>query len=249
MDIGYITNDGKVRKENQDRCLVLRRKVETEEVFLCMVADGMGGTGNGSFASEALSNRIQGWWKVILPELLKKQAVHAYVSQSLNQFLLQCNEEIYFQAKLLRISTGTTLSLLFAYQNQAVLKHIGDSRIYLERDGEWMQLTCDHTWEQQELAQGRNPLNDIAFQKKKGALTNALGIRRVCQIDTQMMQMVFQDRYLICSDGFYHYINPACDIKESNQKAQVILDYLTKQIQKTPASDNFTAILIQDTEN
>lgn len=249
MEIGFITNIGKVRAENQDRFLILKKIVETEEMLLCMVADGMGGTGNGGFASQTIKEQIQNWWKRTLPELLKKPEIHAYVSRSLNQNILQWNHMIYQQSKKLSISTGTTLSLLFAYQNQAVLKQIGDSRIYLERNGEWIQLTKDQTWEQQEIAKGKNPLLDKDFYKKKGALTNALGTAKSCQIVTQMMQMVYQDRYLLCSDGFYRYIDPEVDLKESDQKAQTVLEYMAEKIQNTSASDNFTAILINYTKS
>ncbi len=138
MEIGYITDIGKVRTENQDRCLILKRKVGTEDMLLCMVADGMGGTGNGGFASQTVTEQMQNWWNRKLPELLEKPEIHAYISQSLNQNILQWNHMIYQQSKRCFISTGTTLSLLFAYQNQAVLKQIGDSRIYLERDKEWI---------------------------------------------------------------------------------------------------------------
>ena len=244
MEIGYITDIGKVRTENQDRCLILKRKVGTEDMLLCMVADGMGGTGNGGFASQTVTEQMQNWWNRKLPELLEKPEIHAYISQSLNQNILQWNHMIYQQSKRCFISTGTTLSLLFAYQNQAVLKQIGDSRIYLERDKEWIQLTTDQTWEQQEIAKGKNPLLDKDFNKKKGALTNALGTAKSCRIATQMMQMAYQDRYLICSDGFYRYIHPETDLKDSEQTAQSILEDMAEKIQTTPANDNYTAILI-----
>lgn len=179
-----------------------------------------------------------------MPELLQQKAAHAYVSQSLDKLIVECNKEIDRQAKLNQISTGTTLSLLFAYKNQAVMKHIGDSRIYLERNAEWSQVTRDHTWEQQEISQGRDPKKDPAYNKKRGALVNALGAGITCYIDTQMMQMACGDRYLLCSDGFYHYVEPETDIKTVGESAQQIMEHMAEKIRKTPATDNFTAVLI-----
>lgn len=242
MDIGYITDYGNVRTENQDRLLVLEKREDFGEVTLCVVADGMGGTMDGSFASDLTVRRIQTWWQEELPEFLSQQAVHGYVSQSLDILIYECNQEILRKSVERRVSTGTTLSLLFACREQALLKHIGDSRIYLERNGEWTQITRDHTWEQQELDLGVDPKADADYMRKKGALTNALGARENCWVDTQVLQMAQGDRYLLCSDGFYWYIDPEQQMQERG-RAQLLLEEKAEQIRRTPAVDNFTAVL------
>lgn len=242
MDIGYITDFGKVRTENQDRYLVLEKRESSGDTVLCVVADGMGGMGDGSLASELIVRRLQIWWQEELPELLAQQAVHGYVSQSLDVLIQESNREIRYQASLLGISTGTTLSLLFACRGQAIVKHVGDSRVYLERNGEWLQITKDHTWAQQQLDQGLDPRADANYERKKEALVNALGACESCSVDTLALQMSNSDRYLLCSDGFYRYIDPQQQL-QARGRAQKILDEKAKEIRKTPAIDNFTAIL------
>lgn len=248
MNIECITDCGKVRRENQDRCLVLERSFGSEPAVLCVVADGMGGTGDGGLASDYVVRRLQRWWEQELPALLERQPVYAYVSRSLDELLTGCSREILRQSRQLQVSTGTTCSLFFSCGKQALIKHIGDSRIYLKRDGEWMQLTRDHTWEQQEISAGRDPKEDAHYARKKGALVNAMGAADTCSIDTQMLQLAEGDCYLLCSDGFYRYIPLSDGMCDMTGAAQEILERMADVIRTTPAADNFTAILAINNE-
>ncbi len=243
MNIGLITDCGKVRRENQDRCLALERTFGSESVVLCVVADGMGGTGDGGMASDYVVRRLQGWWEQELPGLLERQPMYAYLSQSLDELLDRCSREIFRHSRQVRISTGTTCSLLFACRGQALIKHVGDSRIYLKRDGEWLLLTRDHTWEQQELSEGRDPRADADYARKKGALVNAMGAVETCGIDTQMLQLAAGDCFLVCSDGFYRYLSLTEDMCQVGEEAQQVLEGMAEAIRTTPAADNFTAVL------
>lgn len=118
MNIGCITDCGKVRRENQDRCLVLERSFGSEPAVLCVVADGMGGTGDGGLASDYVVRRLQRWWEQELPALLERQPVYAYVSRSLDELLTGCSREILRQSRQLQVSTGTTCSLFFPAESR-----------------------------------------------------------------------------------------------------------------------------------
>jgi len=244
MDIGCITDIGNVRIENQDRFLVLLKTVPEGDALLCAVADGMGGTGSGSVASNIMISRLQDWCETQMPELLRDEQVYVWVSNDLDRLIEECNQIINEQARQMQISTGTTLSLLFAFQGRIIMKHIGDSRIYLNREEEWMQLTTDHTWEQLEWENGRDPHMDPDYAKKKNALINALGTGDGCVIDTQMLQMERQDQYLLCSDGFYRYLNPEEELPDCKEDAQAYLNKMAEIIRLTEARDNFTAVLV-----
>lgn len=244
MDIGYITDIGNVRTENQDRLSVFMKKRMDGDVVMCAVADGMGGTGDGSIASETTVQHLQRWWGEEMPSLLAQQHVYAVASDALDELLRNCNEVINEYAGQRQISTGTTLSLLFAFRGQMVIKHVGDTRIYLARGHEWIQLTRDHTWEQQEYQRGNDPHEDKDYEKKKNALINALGAGQECTIDTQMMQMSPDDKYLICSDGFYRYFDLFGGMLLEDGRAQLMLEKAAGEIRHTRAVDNFTAVLL-----
>ncbi len=242
MKIGYITGYGNVRTENQDRFLALLRWKDGVMLSLCAVADGMGGTQDGGLASELTVNRLKSWWEEELPQLLTGDAVQGMVSQSLDLVIQECHRIVWSRACERGVSSGTTLSLLFFYGGQILVKHIGDSRIYYERNGQWAQLTQDHTWEQQELERGADPTMDPGYLRKKGALVNALGACESCRIDTRILQMAEGDRYLVCSDGFYRYLDPGSRMREDGDP-QKLLEEKEREILLTPATDNYTAIL------
>lgn len=243
MKIGYISGVGNVRIENQDRFLVLQQKDKMGELaFLCMVADGMGGTGKGSFASNFVQEKLKNWWSKVLPLLLLQENVYEYVSQSLNHLFTFCNKEIVKQAKECGISTGTTISLVFGYRDKVIIKHIGDTRIYLYREQTWIQLTKDHSWQQKELENGKNPKEDKEYDRKKNALTNALGVKEDFHTDNKMLQLKAEDVYLLCSDGFYEYINPYTKLQEVNEPQQILF-VKEKELLQMSAKDNYTAVL------
>ena len=247
MDIGCITDKGNVRKENQDRFLALCRRESGNEVALCAVADGMGGTEKGSLASDYVTEQLYAWWQTELPCILRQKEVFVSISVSLENLLLSSNEQINTKARKEKVSTGTTLSLLCAYKGWIVVKHVGDSRIYMKRQGMWSQLTRDHTWDQCELEQGRNPEADHEYAGKRGKLINAMGVGSNCRIDTQMVQMTVGDRYLLCTDGIYRYVDPLYDmegLEVCSDVPQALLDQLGERIRRTAATDNFTAVLI-----
>lgn len=246
MDIGHITDIGNVRKENQDRFLALYRQEDGKEAFLCAVADGMGGTERGSLASEHVIGRLREWWMREFPCRLKERDVFVSLSADLDRLLQSCGSQIYRLAGTEHISTGTTLSLLCAYGGWGIVKHIGDSRIYMKRGRKWSQLTRDHTWEQYEMDRGRRPEEDAGYQRNRGKLVNAMGVGDSCYIETKIVQMAPEDRYLLCSDGIYRYLDPLYDMEELErdcQDAQTLLDRISARILRTDAMDNFTAVL------
>lgn len=99
MDIGYITDRGNVRKENQDRFLALCRRESGNEIVLCAVADGMGGTEKGSLASDYVTEQLYAWWQTELPCILRQKEVFVSISAGLENLLLSSNEQINTKAR------------------------------------------------------------------------------------------------------------------------------------------------------
>lgn len=245
MDIGYITEIGNVRKENQDRFVVLQKEEKGRTATLCAVADGMGGTEKGSLASEYVTEQLYRWGQKEMAGLLKGQEVLGGLSAGLENLLLHCHEEINAEAGRKNISTGTTLSLLCAYEGWILVKHAGDSRIYMRRQGQWSQLTRDHTWEQFEITQGRSPQADSDYRRKRGKLVNAIGAGGGCWLDTQIVQTAQGDRYFLCTDGVYRYMDPLTELDgQDSGGAQALAEAVALRIRKTAAADNFTAVYV-----
>jgi protein phosphatase len=96
---------------------------------------------------------------------------------------------------------GTTLTALLWANGQAALCHIGDSRAYLLRDGQFYQITHDHTLVQSLVDEGRITEDDVATHPQRSLLLRALDGRTLADPDLSTHETTVGDRYLLCSDG------------------------------------------------
>ncbi|WP_046732041.1 protein phosphatase 2C domain-containing protein [Streptomyces humi] len=97
--------------------------------------------------------------------------------------------------------TGTTLTAMLWTGSQLALVHIGDSRVYLLRDGELFQITHDHTMVQSMVDEGRLSPEEAASHPQRSLLVRALGHGADTTPDMRLHDARRDDRYLLCSDG------------------------------------------------
>ncbi|MBC9716615.1 MerR family transcriptional regulator [Streptomyces sp. TRM66268-LWL] len=97
--------------------------------------------------------------------------------------------------------TGTTLTAMLWTGSQLGLVHIGDSRVYLLRDGDLRQITHDHTLVQSMVDEGRLTLEEAASHPQRSLLVRALGQGADTTPDMRLHDALPGDRYLLCSDG------------------------------------------------
>jgi protein phosphatase len=96
---------------------------------------------------------------------------------------------------------GTTLTALLWSEGYAALCHIGDSRAYLLRDGQFVQITHDHTLVQSLVDEGKITEDDVATHPHRSLLLRALDGRTIAEPDLVPLETYPGDRYLLCSDG------------------------------------------------
>ncbi|MEV5198750.1 MerR family transcriptional regulator [Streptomyces sp. NPDC053720] len=96
---------------------------------------------------------------------------------------------------------GTTLTAMLWTGSQLALVHIGDSRVYLLRDGELFQITQDHTMVQSMVDEGRLSPEEAASHPQRSLLIRALGQGADGTPDVRLHDARQEDRYLLCSDG------------------------------------------------
>jgi serine/threonine protein phosphatase PrpC len=172
------------RERNEDFCgMATPEGVELENKGLvAAVADGIGGHKGGREAAEytvrgLLSDYYATSVTWSIPHALEK------VIFSLNRWILA---EAGRQPEL--AGMATTLTVLVLRGRRYVCAHVGDSRLYLLRDGGLTQLTVDHVWEHPEL---------------KNVLSRAVGLDRHFQIDFVDGELKQGDCFLLCSDGVW----------------------------------------------
>jgi PPM family protein phosphatase len=96
---------------------------------------------------------------------------------------------------------GTTLTALLWSEGHGALCHIGDSRAYLLRDGQFIQITRDHTLVQSLVDEGMIAEGDVATHPYRSLLLRALDGRTIAETDLTLLETYPGDRYLLCSDG------------------------------------------------
>nr|WSW67805.1 protein phosphatase 2C domain-containing protein [Streptomyces sp. NBC_00995] len=109
---------------------------------------------------------------------------------------------------------GTTLTAMLWTGSQLALVHIGDSRVYLLRDGELFQITHDHTLVQSMVDEGRLTPEEAVSHPQRALLVRALGRGADTTHDMRLHDARQGDRYLLCSDGLSSVV-PAGEIRQA----------------------------------
>ena len=228
-----VSHVGKIRSNNQDSGYTGRH--------LFVVADGMGGHAGGDVASAIATKRIaeadEEYHAAIDAELALQSAMIAA-----NSLLA---ETVFEHSEL--TGMGTTVSGLVRVGDQVVIGHIGDSRIYLHRDGELRQVTADHTFVQRLVDSGRITPEEAAVHPRRSVLMRVLGdVDAAPEIDTQVLDTRPGDRWLLCSDGLSSYVaeDKIAAILAGVGTAQGAADRLVKESLDHGAPDNVTVVIL-----
>jgi serine/threonine protein phosphatase PrpC len=161
---------------------------------LLAVADGMGGHAAGEVASAATITTIAS---------LDADHPGADLIDALADAVAAANmrlQEIIISDPAVE-GMGTTLTALLWSDGQAALCHIGDSRAYLLRGGQFYQITHDHTLVQSLVDEGKITEDDVATHPHRSLLLRALDGRTIADPDLSAHETMAGDRYLLCSDG------------------------------------------------
>lgn len=176
---------GLLRQNNQDSVYAGPR--------LLAVADGMGGMAGGEVASNIV---------VAALAPLDEDAPSGDLVDALRQSIGSANEELRgaVEDNPALEGMGTTLTAMLFSSAKIALAHVGDSRAYLLRDGELIQITKDDTYVQMLVDEGRISADEASTHPQRSLLTRALDGRDV-EPDFSVRESKPGDRFLLCSDG------------------------------------------------
>jgi serine/threonine protein phosphatase PrpC len=227
-----VSHVGKVRTNNQDSGYA--------GSHLFIVADGMGGHAGGDVASAIATKRLAEA-DTAYPAAEDAEAALQSAMIAANSLLA---ETVFEHSEL--TGMGTTVSALARVGDQIVIAHIGDSRIYLFRDGELKQVTADHTFVQRLVDSGRITPDEAAVHPRRSVLMRVLGdVDAAPEIDTQILDTRPGDRWLLCSDGLSSYVadDKVATILGTVRTTQGAADRLVKESLDHGAPDNVTVII------
>jgi protein phosphatase len=161
---------------------------------LLAVADGMGGHAAGEVASAATITTIAS---------LDNDHPGPDLAGALADAVVSANVRLQelIVADPATEGMGTTLTAILWSDGHAAVCHIGDSRGYLLRNGQFYQITHDHTLVQSLVDEGKITEDDVATHPHRSLLLRALDGRNVAEPDLSVHETLPGDRYLLCSDG------------------------------------------------
>lgn len=247
MIVEAVCEQGSLKKINQDGILAKVGEDPGGEFGLFVVADGMGGLSSGEVASFMVIEGLHLWWLEVLPKLLPTSEINE-IKKSLIQYVDEINQRIIDFGLQRGKKLGTTLSMLFIYHHQYYIYHIGDSRIYGFPRGGLKQLTKDHGWVAEALAEGLLTREEACNHPRSNALTQCMGVNHQLNPFQTTGFLKGNEGFLICSDGFYRYISEEIIEKNLNgnqHNFSSALGTLVDLIYREGARDNLSAIVIK----
>ncbi|MBQ3484031.1 MAG: Stp1/IreP family PP2C-type Ser/Thr phosphatase [Clostridia bacterium] len=229
-----LTHVGKVRLSNQD---VL---VESGELRLYGVADGMGGHNGGETASAGARDGVIQALKDRKPSL---EALRSAVEEA-NLALFRQQEEDKSLAGM-----GTTLSLIWLSDQFVYMGHVGDSRIYLLRDGEMQQMTDDHSLVGELVRAGFLTPEQAENHPNKNVITRAVGTEEGIEVDLAVEERRAGDTWMICSDGLHGMVPD--EMLEKLLKAhgpEKAAELMMEAALENGGRDNISVVVLHDGE-
>jgi len=209
MELSFwaATDVGKKREHNEDNFLV------DKKLSLFVVADGMGGHASGEVASNVavheFRNAVESGREVIERYAKGDAEVRPQEVLTLLEHAVQAAGNAVYQkgvAEPEKRGMGTTTSALLIAGDRGFIAHVGDSRIYMIRQGQVVQLTEDHSLLNELVRRGKitkEGFEDSPYAQFKNAVTRAVGVYETVQPDTIDFDVLPGDRFLLCSDGLH----------------------------------------------
>ncbi len=237
FDISYINERGG-RVVNEDSILV----EDMEEKIFISIADGLGAHGGGDLAS-----------KVAIDVARKEYARIKKIDQKNIYRIFEVINEAIVAQQTEELKMKTTLSCVLCRNKYIYSAHLGDTRVYFFKDNRLRFMTKDHSVAYEEITKNHGSLEDIRKDPKRHILKAALGVGKIRQPDIFKQKIKNDAAVLICSDGFWEYVN-------ENEMIETLTDTITARewlgammkyhSEKADMfNDNYSAICLRITKN
>lgn len=225
------TDVGRVRLGNEDAFLA------NGEIFA--VCDGLGGHEAGEVASQKAVD--------ILAEGPLESTREGLVS-----LIEKANRSIFEQAlsEPERRGMGTTVTALAKTKAGGgytlALANVGDSRCYRLREGEFAQLTTDHSLVQELVSRGHLTEEQARTHPQRSVITRALGLDMSVEVDSWSLELQEGDRFILCSDGLSGEVadSQIASLARRFSDPEELTRLLIAQANKNRGADNITVVVV-----
>lgn len=249
--VGYHTDNGIRKKENQDSLLIKTARSPYGRIGLFAVCDGMGGLSAGELASSTVIRGFGEWFDLDLTSINFNEIDDVEIFNIIDDKVRELNNRIlqYGESKEERL--GTTLTMMLIVDNKGYIFQVGDSRVY--RIGKTLeQLTVDQSFVQREIERGNLTKEEALTHPKKNVLLQCVGAKKRVDVKMDVIEIEDEQVYLICSDGFYRRLKEDEIVKSlnydkfnSSNEISSMAKELTELVKSRKEQDNITAIVVK----
>ena len=249
--VGYNTDKGIKKSQNQDSLLIKTASSPYGRIGLFVICDGMGGLASGELASATIIRGFRDWFDLELPKINFKEVNENIVFKLVESKMLDLNNKILQFGHKTNQRLGTTLVMVLTIDNKAYIFQVGDSRAYTIKN-KLQQITVDQSFVQREIERGNLTKEQARNHPKRNILLECIGAREKVNMNMYVLPIIKDDIYLICSDGFYRKLEEDeiekainyCNYKSENQITETLTN-LTELVKSRYEEDNITAIAVK----
>ena len=260
LQAAALTDRGIKRAGNEDTVLAQTGPSPACHRGIYIVGDGIGGLQAGAEASRLAVEIISTEFNRLLfsnshssyqPPLavsLIPQAIKTAITHAQTQI------QMYAQTRPQIQAMGTTITLAIIDNNTAYIGNVGDSRVYLHRQGHVTQITQDHSWAAELVRMGKIDESDVAKHPRRNMLYRSLGTSGDDEVIVDLFERKLEagDKLLLCSDGLWQAFSQYDELAEWLGKAGSPADtcrHLVAEAKRRDGSDNVSAIVVNVAEN
>jgi len=239
LSVAARTDIGMIRAGNEDSFFADANQFRG----LFIVADGMGGHAAGEVASEMAV-------QIVTKELASVQHLNgADVAPRVAAALRNANRAIFLRTveEVDKQGMGTTASVLLLANDRYLIGQVGDSRVYLLRDGVLRQLTKDHSYVQEQVDAGFLTPEQARYHPYSNVITRCVGASESVEPDTYGGAVKAGDIFLVASDGLTGMVDDRRlqQLLLARSSPGRLVDSLIAEANGRGGLDNITAIVIQ----
>lgn len=243
---GVRSDVGLVRTNNEDHFAV------DPGLNLFILCDGMGGQAAGEVASRMGAEMILEHCREGRQNLRQglEGPYHEEFSVQTNRLLsgIRISNKAIYEAANGSAATSGMGSTVVAVQvsgNVMSVAHVGDSRVYLFRNGELRQLTEDHSLVREQVRQGLISAEEAEHSELANVILRALGAEPTVVADLDELWVGAKDQILLCSDGLTRMVPDAqiAKLLATDQTPQEAADRLVESANESGGEDNTTVIV------
>ena len=239
MNIIGFSDKGHVRSSNQDAFMIGQMDDGSSWAVVC---DGMGGANGGNIASrlavDHFSASLKAGYRSGMSESSVKNLMQSAVSAANIRVFDKSRESKDLNGM------GTTIVAVLLIGATAYFIHAGDSRAYAFTNGEFIQLTRDHSIVQSMVENGKLTPEEACFHPRKNVITRALGVEESVDGEFNVFDTSEGDKLLLCTDGLSNFVETEAIINMLNSETENKAEELVNLANKNGGGDNITAVVI-----